>query len=137
MAFSTSFRSASHSVFLLHEHLVFVTKYRKKILRKAHMDTLYLVMEDLCCSLGSSLLECDGEEDHIHLLVSYPPSLSISDLVNTLKGGASRRMRMLYPDLKKWFWKGHLWSPGYFACSCGGAPLDIIKQYIKNQSTPS
>jgi putative transposase len=79
----------------------------------------------------------DGEEDHIHLLVNYPPKVSVSKLVNCLKGVSSRLIRKrAYPSIQKALWGKSLWSPSYFAASCGGAPLGIIQQYILQQQTP-
>jgi len=72
----------------------------------------------------------------VHLLINYPPKISISKLVNSLKGVSSRKLRLEYPDLLQHYWKGVLWSPSYFAGSCGGAPIDVIRQYIEQQNTP-
>ncbi len=82
-------------------------------------------------------LEMDGEADHVHLLVNYPPKLAISHLVNSLKGVSSRLLRRDRPDIAgRYYYKGVLWSPSYFAGSCGGAPISIIRQYIEQQQTP-
>ena len=84
------------------------------------------------------LVECDGEGDHVHLLVNYPPTCPVSRLVNSLKGVSSRLIRkMNYSSIKNALWGRNLWSPSYFAGSCGGASLDVIKQYIENQQTPT
>jgi putative transposase len=82
------------------------------------------------------LIEFEGEVDHVHLLLNYPPKITIAKLVNSLKGVSSRLLRREYPHLETIYYNGALWSPSYFAASCGGAPLDIIKQYIQNQNTP-
>ena len=87
--------------------------------------------------MNSSLVEFDGEEDHVHLLVNYPPTQSISKLVNALKGASSRRIRKRgYERIQKALWRKNLWSPSYFAGSRGGAPLAKIREYIENQKTP-
>jgi putative transposase len=78
----------------------------------------------------------DGEDSHVHLLVNYPPKHSVSSLVNGLKGVSSRLLRQDRPDLAQRYWKGVLWSPSYFAESCGGAPIAILKTYIEQQQTP-
>src|SRR6202163_875199 len=79
----------------------------------------------------------DGEDDHVHLLVNYPPKVSVSSLVNSLKGVSSRMIRKKnYPTIRRKLWGGALWSPSYFAGSCGGAPIAIIRQYIEQQQTP-
>ena len=79
----------------------------------------------------------DGEDDHVHLLVNYPPKVAVSALVNSLKGVSSRMIRKKnYPEIKNKLWGGALWSPSYFAGSCGGAPISLIRQYIEQQRTP-
>ena len=120
----------------MHVHLVFVTKYRRRVLTKAAFDDLRGIFAKVCQDLESELVECDGEDDHVHLLVNYPPKLAVSKLVNSLKGVSSRRLRQRHPDIARRYWKGVLWSPSYFAGACGGAPLSIIKQYVENQRTP-
>lgn len=83
--------------------------------------------------MGVQLLACDGGVDHVHLLVEYPPKHSVSVLVNALKGTSSRLLRKERPDIAARYWRGILWSPSYFAASAGGAPLEIVKQYVENQ----
>ncbi|PDW85065.1 IS200/IS605 family transposase [Helicobacter pylori] len=79
----------------------------------------------------------DGESDHVHLLINYPPKVSVSKLVNSLKGVSSRLTRQHhFKSVEASLWGKHLWSPSYFAGSCGGAPLEMIKQYIQDQETP-
>ena len=94
-------------------------------------------MRDICAGVGAELREFNGETDHVHLLVHYPPSLALSVLVNRLKGVSSRRLLQQYPaHVRKYLWGKHFWSPSYFAASCGGASLSIIKQYIEQQNRP-
>jgi len=90
----------------------------------------------VCESFEAFLVEMDGEDNHVHLLVEYPPKVAVSALVNSLKGVSSRMLRKERPDLRKRYWMNVLWSPSYFASSCGGAPISIIKQYIEQQETP-
>ncbi|HHO7684286.1 TPA: IS200/IS605 family transposase, partial [Proteus mirabilis] len=92
----------------------------------------------VCADFDVGLVEMDGEWDHVHLLINYPPKLAISNLVNSLKGVSSRLLRRDRPDIaQRDYYKGVLWSPSYFAESCGGAPISIIRQYIEQQETPS
>ena len=133
---SSDIRTGRHCVFKLHVHLVFVTKYRKKVFTDEILKDLEVIFKDVCQNFETELVEMNGETEHIHLLLNYPPKASISKLVNSLKGVSSRLIRKQYPELKKSYWKGGLWSPSYFASSCGGAPLSIIKQYIKQQTRP-
>ena len=133
MTNTNDFRRGRHCVFALHVHLVFVTKYRRKVLT----DTVHETLRDLCAKVCEDfeavLIEANGEDDHVHLLIEYPPKVALSTLVNSLKGVSSRRLRQLHPELAQRYYQGVLWSPSYFAASCGGAPLSIIKQYVENQ----
>ena len=118
-------------------YLVFVTKYRRNIFSKAILDDLKTIFESVCHDFNAELVEFDGEKDHVHLLINYPPKVSIAKLVNRLKGVSSRMLRKKnHPEIMRNLWGNMLWSPSYFAGSCGGAPLEIIKQYIQQQQTP-
>lgn len=136
MAKDTEIRTGRHCVFLLHAHLVFVAKYRRTVFTQAHFATMREVFTKVCNDFEVELVEFDCEEDHVHLLVNYPPKVSISKLVNSLKGVSSRRLRQYHADIHKYYWKGVLWSPSYFAGSCGGAPITVIRQYIEQQKSP-
>lgn len=134
----TSIRTGRHVVFNLHAHLVFVTKYRHKVFTKTMLDRMKIIFADTCQKFETTLEEFDGEGDHVHLMIHYPPKLTLSKLVNSLKGVSSRYLRKEFQkELKKHYWKGVLWSPSYFAGSCGGAPLKIVREYIQKQNTPS
>ena len=130
-------RRSRHCVFLMHVHLVFVTKYRRAVFTKQILDDLREVLRSVCADFEAELVEFDGEDDHVHLLVNYPPKVSVSVLVNSLKGVSSRMIRQKqYSSITKKLWGGALWSPSYFAGSCGGAPIAAIRQYIQQQQTP-
>jgi putative transposase len=130
---ANDFRQGRHCVFALHVHLVFVTKYRRRVLTEAAHETLRTIFTKVCQDFEAALVESNGEDDHVHLLVEYPPTVAISHLVNSLKGVSSRRLRQHHPDMAARYYKGVLWSPSYLAASCGGAPLSIIRQYIEDQ----
>ena len=137
MSNSQEIRTGRHCVFNMHVHLVFVAKYRRKVFTKEVLDDMRGIFESVCTDFEAQLVEFDGEDDHVHLLVNYPPKVSISKLVNSLKGVSSRMIRKKnYPSIKQKLWGGALWSPSYFAGSCGGAPITIIRQYIEQQKTP-
>jgi putative transposase len=134
---SIDFRRGRSCVFMLHVHLVFVTKYRRKVFTKEIMTHLEKIFSHVCQRFQSELVQCDGENDHVHLLINYPPTCPVSRLVNSLKGVSSRLIRKAdYPSVKQALWGKNLWSPSYFAGSCGGASLEVIKQYIESQQTP-
>jgi len=136
MSAASELRTGRHCVFAMHVHLVFVTKYRRRVFTRAILDAMRPIFENVCSDFEARLVEFDGEDDHVHLLVNYPPKVALSALVNSLKGVSSRLLRKQFPALVRRYWKGVLWSPSYFAASCGGAPLSIIKRYIENQRTP-
>ena len=134
---SSDLRRGRHVVYNLHVHLVFVAKYRRKVFTKEILDDMRGILESVCTDFEAQLVEFEGEDDHVHLLVNYPPKVSISKLVNSLKGVSSRMIRQKnYPSMKQKLWGGALWSPSYFAGSCGGATIEIVRQYIEQQKTP-
>jgi putative transposase len=132
-AFKVEYRTGRHVVHAMHVHLVFVTKYRRRVLSEPAIADLREIFASVCKDFEAELIECDGEDDHVHLLIVYPPKISISALVNSLKGVSSRLLRQKRPEVAGRYWKGVLWSPSYFAASCGGATLSVIAEYVRNQ----
>ncbi len=127
-------RTGRHCIFDLHVHLVFVTKYKRNVFNNEILEDLKTIFEEVCRDFGAELIEFNGEDDHVHLLVTYPPKIAISHLVNSLKGVSSRLIRKKdYSSIKEKLYDNALWSPSYFASSCGGAPLSIIQEYIQSQ----
>lgn len=123
---------------MLHAHLVFVTKYRHKVFADAHLKRMEEIMRSVCEDFEVEMKEFNGENNHVHLLVNFPPKVALSKLVNSLKGVSSRRLRQEYPELVRHYWRAQrLWSGSYFAGSVGGAPLSVVKQYIEQQNRPS
>ena len=95
------------------------------------------IMSSVCLDFESELVEFNGESNHVHLLVNFPPKVSVSRLVNSLKGVSARRLRQDFPELQQHYWRANkLWSGSYFAGSVGGAPLSILRQYIEQQNRP-
>ena len=122
----------------MHAHLVFVTKYRHKVFTDTHLTRLEAIFRDVCTDFECELVELNGETDHVHLLVTFPPKVAVSHLVNSLKGVSSRYMRREFPELERHYWRAkRLWSGSYFAGSVGGAPISVLRQYIENQTRPS
>lgn len=121
----------------LHVHLVFVTRYRRGVLNEDMLNLCETTMRDVCADFDATLVEFHGEDDHVHVLIEYPPKVAISKLVNSLKGVSARRLRYEFTGhVNRHSVNGHLWSPSYFAASCGGAPISIIGQYIEQQRRP-
>lgn len=120
----------------MHVHLVFIPKYRGLVFTKEILQDLSGIFHSVCGDFEATLVEFNGEKDHVHLLINYPPKVSVSRLVNSLKGVSSRLIRKKnYPSITQALWKDVFWSPSYFASSCGGAPLAVIRAYIENQAT--
>ena len=133
LADNADIRKGRHVVYALHAHLVFVTKYRRDVLSELAVRDLERIFSKVCADFEGELIECNGEDDHVHLLVVYPPKVSLSKLVNSLKGVSSRLLREHRPEISGRYKQGVLWSPSYFVASCGGAPLSIIAEYVRNQ----
>jgi len=130
-------RSNSHSVFAIHLHLVFVTKYRRKVITQDILTRLSEVFTHVCEKQKCILTEFNGEPDHVHLLVDLAPDTLISQLVASLKSASSRIVRKEFAlQVSKYYWKPVFWSDSYCAISTGGAPLEVLKQYIQNQHAP-
>ena len=112
---SNDIRHGRHCVFNLHIHLVFLTKYRRSVFTKAVLEDLKEIFASVCQDFEAELVEFDGEKDHVHLLINYPPKVSVSRLVNSLKGVSSRLIRKKrYACIQDKLWAGALWSPSYF-----------------------
>ena len=120
----------------MHVHLIFVAKYRRKVFDNDALERLKTHFSRVANDFEATLCECNGERDHVHLLVEYPPKVSVSSLVRSMKGVSSRMLRQERPDLAAHYYKDVLWSPSYFAASCGGTPLEIIKRYVEQQQRP-
>ncbi|MFI2378560.1 IS200/IS605 family transposase [Streptomyces sp. NPDC018964] len=124
-------RTGRHVVHTLHVHLVFVTKYRRNTLTGTMLTRAEEVIWEVCLGFETDLKQFDGEQDHVHLLVHYPPKVQLSELVS------SRRLRQEYDShVRRHLRGGHFWSGSYFAGSCGRAPLTVVKQYIENLQRP-
>jgi putative transposase len=117
--------------------LVFVTKYRHPVVTAAHLDRVEEVMGAVCRDSGCELAEFNGETEHVHLLVRFPPTVALSRLVNSLKGVSSRRLRQEFPELTRHYWRAkRLWSGSYFAGSVGGAPLTSSGSTLSSSADP-
>ncbi|WSE01830.1 IS200/IS605 family transposase [Streptomyces sp. NBC_01474] len=115
----------------MHVHLVVVTKYRRKTFTDKMLKPCEEIMREMCTDFEAELKQFNSEEDHMHLLVHYPPKVQLSKLVNSV---SSRRLRQEYDaHIRRYLWGGHFPSGSYLAGSCGGAPLTVARQYIENQ----
>jgi putative transposase len=131
---TTQFRRERHSVTDLKIHLVCVTKYRRSVFGLESLAVIEKSFREVAQKMDFQVLEFNGEGNHVHALIEYPPKLSVSQIVNAVKGVSSRRYGQA--GYKKPH-KEALWSPSYFSVSVGGAPLEVLKKYIQNQEKPS
>ncbi|SMC07010.1 putative transposase [Sulfobacillus thermosulfidooxidans DSM 9293] len=128
--------SASHAVYSLRLHIVFVTKYRRKTLTSELLAALREAFAEILNDWRCTLIEFGGEADHVHLLVGIHPALNLSTLINNLKSASARRMRNRFADhLAKFYWKPYFWHRAYYVGSVGEASLETVKRYVEAQGT--
>ena len=127
------YRRGSHCLFDIKVHLVWITKYRKPVLYGTEALRIRELIRRICGESEVDIVTGNVRKDHIHLLLSYPPQLCISRLVQKLKGVTSRKMLQESPRLKKEYYGHSMWSRGYFAVSTGSVTEEIIAEYIKQQ----
>lgn len=124
-----------HCVFILHLHLVLVTKYRQRCINAAILARLQAIFANLAERWGCELLEFNGEPDHVHLLLSVNPKVAPSVLVNNFKTVSSRLIRKEFAtQVRRIYRKPVFWSRSYCIVSCGDAPLSVLKQYVQGQA---
>ena len=128
-----SYRKTSQAVYDLKYHLVWITKYRKPVLRGEIGLRLRELVRQTRRTLDVYILSGHIAIDHVHLLVSVPPNVSVSDLMQRIKGRRSRKMLEEFGELRRQFWGRHFWARGYFAASSGNVTDEVIKQYIESQ----
>ena len=128
-----NYRKSSHCTYDIKYHIVWITKYRKPVIvgKIAHRTRELIRM--VCTTNEVEIIAGHVGKDHIHLLVSVPPHLSASKLVQYIKGNTSRKLQMEYKELNKQFWGQHLWARGYFVASSGNVTDEVIAQYIRDQ----
>lgn len=135
----TRVRALYHCVYSLNYHLVLVTKYRRRCITASMLARLQKHCDVLAEKWGCSVLEFNGEADHVHLLLNLTPKVAPSAFVNNLKTVTSRYLRKEFAaHLRRYYWnKPVFWSRSYCIISCGGAPLSVLKQYIEQQDAPT
>jgi putative transposase len=124
------YRRGSHTLFRIHIHLVWCTKYRKKVLRGIVGKRLRELSKQICSDMQVEILSGVVSKDHVHMLVSIPPQLSVSKLLQKVKGKTSYKLQREFEVLRKEYWGQRMWARGYFACSTGNVTDEMIKDYI-------
>ncbi|HEY4307920.1 MAG TPA: IS200/IS605 family transposase [Pirellulales bacterium] len=127
------YRTGSHSRFDLKYHFVWITKYRKPLLVDAVGVRLRELVREICRTNELEILEGSVSRDHVHVLLSCPPNVSPSKIMQYIKGKSSRKLLMEFRHLQKAFWGRHLWARGYFVASSGNVTDEVIQEYIRQQ----
>ena len=130
-------RHGSHTVSRLTAHLVWVTKYRYPVLKGEIQKRCRELIIQICDSEDVKILKGAVGKEHIHMLIEYPPSKSISDLVKHLKGRTSRMLQQEYPELKRRYWGRHFWAIGYGAWSTGTVSESVVQEYLEHHRESS
>ena len=126
------YRKSSHGLYDLKAHVVWITKYRYPVLRGPIAIRLRELVRRICSENDTEIISGVVSPKHVHLLISYPPNVSVSKLVQFIKGTSSRKLQQEFPALGKRYWGQHLWARGFFAVSTGNVTTDMIAAYIKN-----
>ena len=127
-------RKSSHVQYDIQYHIVWTTKYRYRVLTGRVAERCREIIRQSCNSMGINIMKGSIGKDHVHILVSCPPNISASKIVQELKGRTSRVLLSEYKELKKRYWGQHLWAVGYFCRSVGDVSKEVVKTYIENQS---
>ncbi len=130
------YRLGSHTIYDIKYHVVWVTKYRYKVLTGELALRARDLIRQVCMAREIRILKGHVSRDHIHLLVSCPPGLSVSALMQYVKGKSSHELQREFPELRKRYWGQHLWARGYFCASSGTVTDAMIKAYIEQQDLP-
>jgi len=129
------YRKGPHTVYQLHYHFVFITKYRKPVLQGDIARRARELIREICRSEDVEIVKGNISKDHVHLLLSMPPQVSPSRIMQAVKGKSSHHLVREFRALQKEFWGRHLWARGYYACTTGNVTDEVLKQYIEMQGT--
>ena len=123
----------NHSVFLLHYHLILVTKYRRQVIDDEISDFAKDTFIRISESYHISLIEWNHDKDHVHIVFKAQPKTELTKFINAYKSASSRLIKRDFPRVKQFLWKEMFWSKSFCLLTTGGAPIDLIKKYIQNQ----
>jgi len=129
-----NYRKSSHTVYDIKYHVVWITKYRKPVLRGDIAQRLRELVREICKAKDVEIIRGHISRDHVHIFVSCPPHYSVSQLVQSIKGKTSRKLMMEYKSVSRAFWGRHIWARGYFVASSGNVTDEVIMKYIEEQS---
>lgn len=127
-----SYTRGSHTVYHHRYHLVWITKYRYRVLRGELQRRIRTIVAQVAEEMNIKIVNGVVSSEHIHLLVSIPPHISVSEFVKRAKGRSSRKVQQEFPELKRRYWGKHFWARGYFSATSGNVTDDVIDAYISN-----
>jgi putative transposase len=133
----SDYRHGSHTTFSIHLHVVWITKYRPKVLRSEVAERVRAIVREECQKARVDILQGHMAPDHVHVMISIPPHVTISRLIHRMKGKSSYRLLAEFPHMRKPFWRRHVWARGYLCCSSGNVTDEVFKAYIAQQSRDS
>lgn len=125
--------SSAHAKHILNFHLVWCVKYRRSVLTREIGDKVKEICLQIAVEQNCNITAIETDTDHVHILLELKPTHQIPKLVKLFKGRSARLIFLEFPEIKNRLWGGHLWSPSYYICSVGGAPLSTIKRYVESQ----
>jgi putative transposase len=128
-----NYRKTSHTTYDCKYHIVWITKYRKKVMTGLVAERVRELIRQICKENEVEIIKGHISKDHVHLFVSVPPHLAISKLVQYMKGRSSYKLMMENKEMSKVFWGRHLWGRGYFVATSGNITDEVIMEYINNQ----
>ena len=129
-----SYSTSAHCKFHNRYHIVWITKYRYKVLTRDIRLRIRTLTRQICKKLGVRIIKGVLSSNHIHMFIEVPPRHSISDVMRFIKGTTSRKIQMEFPELRKRYWGRRFWARGYFCTTSGNVTNEIILQYIENHS---
>jgi putative transposase len=130
----SDYRHGSHTTFSIHLPIVWITKYRQRVLRGEVAERVRAIVREECQKARVAILQGHIAPDHVHVMISIPPHVTISRLVQRMQGKSSSRLLAEFPQMRKRFWGRHVWARGYFCRSSGNVTDEVIKAYIAQQS---
>jgi len=130
-------RNGNHTISQLQIHIVWVTKYRYKVLKGKIQERCREILIQVCDAEDIRILSGVVSKDHVHMHIEYAPSKSVSDIVKRLKGRSSRKLQMEFPELSKQYWGKHFWAIGYGVWSTGNVSEEMVEEYLEHHRTPS
>lgn len=128
------YSNGSHTKYYHMYHVVWVTKYRYKVLEGVMRERIREIIRQTCKELGVHIVKGVLARDHVHMFLSVPPHLALSKVMQKVKGRSSRRIQMEFPELRKRYWGRRFWARGYFSTTSGNVTDDIILQYLELHS---